>query len=1077
MSAAHRALLLLGLAVLSSGALSSGALAAAPAWKLTVASEPTNFAPGSVPGGFSSFGHYPEYNILATNVGSAPSSGPITITDTLPAGVTPVEPQGRDSGVDGLDLTEFPCAASGQTVSCTDLHTIGPGRVIQVSIPVAVAPDAAPSLINQASIVGGGSGEARATTTTTIDSRAAAFGLASGSAGLSLALTAAQGAPVTQAGSHPYQVTIDGGFSTALAAQNLIGASHVRDLHAYLPRGMTLDPTATPVLCTEAQLESNDCPDASAIGFASFQTILTSPTVGASPLYNMVPPPGSPLELALNPFGLNLFFLHFLGGANAAGKYQLSLNAAELPAGQLRPVISIQVQLWGNPTDPSHDGVRGACVFAGGSCPVKASDRPFLTMPGSCLGPLAVGIASDTWEDPGRMLEYSAGAEEALGEPVSLEGCNKLEFAPTIEAKPTTNLADSPSGLDLELHLPQSQDLDRLAEANLKDTRITLPEGMAINPPFAGGAGACTRAEVDLGGPEPASCPPASRLGTVEVKTPLLDHALPGALYLAKPLENPSRSLLALYLVIHDPQSGIVVKLAGKVEADPQSGQLTVSFPESPELPLEELEVHLFGGPRAPFRTPSICATYGIASVLTPWSAPEGVDARSSDRFAISASPGGGPCPTAEAALPSAPSFSAGTVAPKAGVRSPFVLKLSRGDGTQPLGKVEATLPEGLLGGLAGIPYCSPAGIAQAQSRFHPGEGALEQASPSCPAASELGTVDIGAGAGLVPLHLRGRVYLAGPYKGAALSLVTIVPALGGPFDLGAVVVRSALRVDAATTQVQAISDPLPQILNGIPLDVRSIAWKLDRPGFSSNPTSCEPMTVTGAATSALGAATALSSPFQVGNCRGLGFSPKLSLRLGSATGRGGHPAIRAALTFPAAGEPQADLASARLALPRSLTLDRSSIGALCGGAQLAARQCPATSAFGHLTAKTPLLDKPLQGPVYLRPSGRDLPELVAVLGGQLEVAVAARLNLSRGRLRASFGSLPDAPLSKLVLSINGGRRGLVRNRANLCKTRNRVTASFEGQNGKVDEASPLIAVSCKESSRRGGRRGRRGRR
>ncbi len=957
--------------------LPSTASAGAPAWKLTMASLPTNFTPGSTPGEPGVFGRFPEYDIIATNVGSAPTSGPITITDTLPAGLTPIDPEGRDSGIDGIVFADFPCAVSGQTVTCTDPHPVGPGRMAQVAIPVAVAADAPAEVLNRASVFGGGSGEARATTTTEITSDPDPFG----AVGLSLALTGEEAAPVTQAGSHPYQVTLDTGLSTALGQEgDLIGAEHLRDLSVDLPRGMIFDAGAAP-LCTEAQLGTDSCPDASAVGFAGFQFFLLDPQVAASPLYNMVPPPGALAELAMNPLGLSSPLIHFMAGLASDGEYEISLSAHELLARHLSPVISVQAQLWGDPSDPTHDGVRGKCVFEGGSCPVPASSRPFLSMPGSCSSSLSLGVTADSWEDTARRLDYGALAENALGEPIGLDGCDKLEFAPKIEAKPTTNLADSPSGLELELRVPQSQDLARLSAANLKDATIALPEGMAINPSFAAGTGACTQAQLDRHGSEPAACPDAAKLGTVEVTTPLVDHPLSGALYLAQPYENPFGSLLAVYLTIDDPESGVVVKLAGEVDADPRSGRLVVSFKESPQLPLEELKLHLFAGPRAPLRTPATCANYTTTSVLTPWSSPEGADAHPADDFAVRIVPSGGSCPGAEARLANNPSFSAGTIAPQAGAYSPFVLKLNREDGTQPLAGIDATLPEGLIGKLAGIPYCPEAAISQAQSREKPNEGAVEQASPSCPLSSEVGTVDVAAGVGITPFHAQGHAYLAGPYKGAPLSLVVITPAIAGPFDLGAVTVRAALKVDPETTRVSAVSDPFPQILDGIPLDVRSVAVKLGRPQFTLNPTNCDPKSVLASATSSLGSIAALRSPFQVGGCSALGFKPKLAFSLKGGTKRGGHPALRATLAQPKGM--RAGLSAVQVTLPSSVALDRSRIGALCGREQFRAGKCPPASAYGQVTAITPLLGQRLRGAVYLRSSGHGLPELAARLRGE----------------------------------------------------------------------------------------------
>jgi hypothetical protein len=944
---------------------------------------------------------------------------------------------------------------------------VAPGRFVQVAIPVAVAPDAPQTVLNEASIVGGGAGEMTAATSTDVSDFPAAFGFVSGTAGLNLTFTGTDGAPATQAGAHPDQLTAGLGFSTALEAGNLISAEHPRAFRFQLPPGITVDPKATPVLCSEAQLESFSCPDASAIGLVGFQAVTTSVSNLTAPLYNMVPPPGTAIEFGFDPVGIGIF-IHILGDIDTAGGYGLSLHADNFIARELNPPISVQLQLWGNPSNPSHDGQRGQCGYGFGLCPVEASPTPFLSMPGSCAGAIPFSVRTESWERPGRAVDASSLTEDSLGNPLALDGCNKLGFAPSLEARPTTGLTDSPTGLELNLHLPQTRDIDSLAAATLRDTRVTLPEGMALNPSFAAGSDACSQAQVALSSAAPADCPDAAKIGNLEVSTPLLDRPLSGAVYLARPFENPFRSPIALYLAIDDRQSGIVVKLPGKVEADPQTGRLSVTFVGAPQLPFEDLRLRLFGGPRAPLRSAATCAPGEIAATLTPWSAPEGADAHLVARVAAVGSPSGGPCPMAEPDLPSKPSFAAGTVSPRAGAGSPFVLKLGRDDATRRLGGLEVALPEGLLGRLAGVSPCSEAAISRARDRGKPGQGALERTDPSCPAASELGVVDVGAGAGIAPLYLGGRVYLAGPYKGSPLSLVTITPAAAGPFDLGAVVVRVALALDPETTRIHAVSDPFPRILGGIPLDLRSIVVRLTRPGFVSNPTSCEPSTVRAtASTPAL--ATALSSPFQVGGCRSLGFEPKLSLRLSGGSGGGSRPSLRAALGMPRGS--RANLAAIELTLPRSLSIARDRFGGVCTRARFDAGTCPASSIHGHASARTPLLDAPLRGPLYLRASGKGLPELVARLRGSgLEAVAAGGMETVGGRLRIDFDALPDAPLSKLVFAIDGGRDGLLSGRTNLCEAGARASAGFSGQNGAFHDSRPVLVVpSCEKRSRRGG--------
>ncbi len=437
-------------------------------------------------------------------------------------------------------------------------------------------------------------------------------------------------------------------------------------------------------------------------------------------------------------------------------------------------------------------------------------------------------------------------------------------------ARPTTNPPDSPSGLEVDLHVHQEEEPEPegVSPSDLRNATVTLPAGIKVNPASAAGLGGCSLAQIGYKPgtsapleftPGAAACPTASKLGKVEIDTPLLDHPLPGAVYLANPHENPFGSLLALYIVIEDPISGVIVKLAGKVTPDPVTGQLSASFEENPQVPFEDFHLHFFGGAQGALRTPAICGTYTTTSVLTPYSAPEsGPPATPSDSFAI-----GGPCSHSAGEEPNAPRFHVGTESPQAGAFSRLGLKLVREDGSQELKGLEATLPPGLVGKLAGVAECSDAQIAAAEQK----SGQAEKASPSCPAASEVGTVDVGAGAGPDPYYVQGKAYLAGPYKGAPLSLAIITPAVAGPFDLGDVVVRSALLVNPETAQITAKSDPIPTILQGIPLDVRSVTVKTSRPNFTLNPTSCNELSFTGSALSALNAAAPLSHSSRSSPC------------------------------------------------------------------------------------------------------------------------------------------------------------------------------------------------------------------
>jgi hypothetical protein len=1067
----------------------SAAAAGQPAWAIELHPQPTNFAPG----------RSPQYALLATNVGAKSTEGLVTVEINLPKPWV-IEPGSRAT-VEGEGVV-LSCTAATPTISCQTSEPVDPGRQVFLKAIVAIPPaETAPATLTaSAAIRGGGAGEAQTTIPTAVQAGPVSFGILPGFAS---PITEADGSPATLAGSHPYQQTISFGFPSENPGDAMTGAGHPRDFTVELPRGLVGSPAATPVLCTEAQLQSHSCPEASQLGALTVTSILGGPSDAGplvSPIYNMVPVPGVPAVLGTDVGGFG-FFAHIYANVRSEGDYGIEAKTADVIAFGQEPLFTLTTQLWGVPSVEAHDYLRGNCLVGGhvgATCPLSARyQAPLLTMPADCPGQqLDFGMTADSWESPsppGALQEAAYESGDLAGSPVQVSGCGQLAFEPTISARPTTNLADSPTGLDVDIRQPQNEDPEARATSPLRDATVTLPPGMVANPSQASGLDACTEAQIGYlnEDPEagihfsklPQSCPDGAKLGTAEVKTPLvvernastelqidpetgepLPRTLSGGVYLAKPYDNPFGSLLALYLVIEDPQTGIVSKLAGRVTPDPQTGQLTTTFKENPELPLSDIQLHLFKGARSSLISPPTCGTHTTLTDLTPWSSPEGADATPSDSFQTTAAPGGGPCPTSAGQVPNAPSFTAGTLAPQAGAYSPFVLKLSRDDGTQRLTGFDSTLPPGLTGKLAGIGTCPDAAIARATARSNPNEGILERNSPSCPASSALGTVTIGAGAGPNPFYTNGTAYLAGPYKGAPLSMAVITPAIAGPFDLGVVVVRAALYVDPASARIHAVSDPFPTILQGIPLDLRSVAVKLDRPSFTLNPTSCDPMAIAANAIAPLGAPAALSTPFQVGGCSALAFKPKLAIKLSGGTRRSKNPALKATLTMPPGNT---NVAKASVALPHSEFLDQGHIRTICTRVQFAIGNgagCPAGSVYGKARAITPLLDAPLEGPVFLRANGgeRELPDLVAALHGQIEVELIGFIDSAKGGIRTTFQTVPDAPVSKFVLEMQGGKKGLLENSTNLCKTTNRATALFDGQNGKVKDFNPVVKNDCK---------------
>jgi hypothetical protein len=1086
-----------------------GALAASPAFTLTVVPAPSNFALGAA--------NDNEVMAIATNVGGAAAEGdPVVLEVGLPVGYEATSAESRLLTTGGLEV-KSPCSiATPTSVACETTAAIPPGRPLEARLGVKLA--STPSLNEmQVSVSGGGAQAVSLSRDLPAQSSPVPFGVVTG---LNAPLLGADGGSATLAGSHPFQQVVDFGFplleTTGETGTRLFaGSGSAHEIIVNLPRGLVVNPSATPILCTEFELLGGGCPDASQIGNFNLASVLGD-GIGFfySDVYNMVPPPGYPAEIAFDPSGGNGIFVHVLGSVRSDGDFGIQAIVRDVPALGKNPPFNDYTQLWGDPSADVHTETRGVCTGAvhppNPLCLIDPGKIPLLTTPPDCSGePLATEVRADSWEEPGNFKSATYLNSDLQGNPVTLSGCNQLSYEPTLEAKPTSNVADSPTGLDVTVHQPQEQPhlepLSGRATGELKDATVTLPAGLVANPSQADGLATCSLSQIGYlaedaepgihFSKEPDSCPDASKLGTVEVTTPLLaeynaEHKreddpqtgapklapLKGSLYLAQPVKNPFGSLLALYISIDDKRTGTIAKLAGEVEPDPQTGQLTTRFSDNPELPLEDIRLHLFPGARASLVTPPACGTYTTTSTLSPWSAPETPDAHPSSAFQIGASADANPCPDSAAAATKALSFTAGTITPQAGAYSPFVLNLARPDGSQRLSGFDLTLPPGLSGRLAGVATCSDQALAAAEARSGLEEGALEQANPSCPADSRLGSVTVAAGPGPSPLHVAGTTYLAGPYKGAPLSMAVITPAVAGPFDLGVVVVRAALYVEPETARIHAVSDPFPQVVHGIPLDLRSVSVNLDRPSFTINPTSCDTLGFTGAAQTASGQSMPLTERFQVGGCSGLPFKPALSLALKGSVERSSNPRLVATLK---AQPGEANIARAQVKLPHAVFLDQGHIRTICTRVQFAADTCPAGSVYGKVEATTPLLGYPLSGSVYLRSSSHELPDLVAKLKGPLsqpiEIDLVGRTDAVKGALRNTFEAVPDAPVSRFRLELFGGKRGLVEMSGGFCAGR-KANVQLDGQNGKVYDTRPVVKAKCPKHKRhrrhkhRGGR-------
>jgi hypothetical protein len=871
----------------------------------------------------------------------------------------------------------------------------------------------------------------------------------------------------TEAGAHPDMGTFieikTDPMSTPDGDGDLRPWAATRDVLIEFPAGLTGNPnsvdTCTMLEFATALEEDGGCSADSQVGIVVLQLYGINTSIH-EPIYSLEAPGGDKVA-RLGFYGYNVPVVVDVQ-LRSEEDYGLTTFSQNIVASF--PLVSASVTIWGVPAATAHDTERqtpkevldsGALVKNSPPRPSGLEPQAFLTNPTSCGGPLAVDFAADSYQRSGDFKTASAQLPP-------ITGCETLDFPIGSSYRLTSTEADSPSGLEALLAMDQTSliDPDEQAPANMRKATVTLPEGVAINPSSAHGLVGCSEEEFGLISESPIrfratppGCPEASKVGTVEIATPVLDGPLTGSLYVAKPFDNPFNTLLAGYLYAQG--HGATIKLAGRFDLNPVTGQITATFDENPQQPFESIKLRFKEGNEGVLVTPPRCGTYGVQSALTPWSS--GNATLLTSNVDITSGPGGAPCPNPPAFTPW---FDAGTVTPKAGAYSPLVVKAARPDGSQTLRGIDVKLPPGLTGKLAGISYCPEARIAAAARKT----GLAEQTTPSCGPASRLGSVTAGAGAGSSPIHVQGSAYLAGPYKGAPLSLVTITPAVAGPFDLGTVVVRAALEVDPVTAQVRAVSDQLPTILNGIPLHLRSVVVDANRPGFSRNPTSCAPMQVEGAL---LGAPDlkAVARHFQVGGCKALGFKPKLMLRLKGGTKRAAYPSLRATLT---ARDGEANIKRVSVALPRSEFLAQEHIDTVCTRVQYAAEQCPKGSIYGRARAFSPLLDRPLEGPVYLRSSSNELPDLVADLNGQVDIDLAGRIDSVNGGIRTTFTTVPDVPVRKFVLRMKGGKKSLLVNSEDICEgKKDRARVKMTAHNGRQRMIKPVLRSNCGSSKKK----------
>ena len=1042
--------------------LFAGSASAATVWNLGMHHNQTNFPPGGKA----------QYWFNFENVGSSASSGPLKLTLNLPPGLTSSAVVPGEEFLTLAPLTWNCTGANGaSTVECsTTAGSIPRHTSASLIVEVAVDPGASGVLTATATLSGGGALlPATAAEPTEIDPDPAPFGILTASFTPDF-LDADGLTPRRRAGEHPPLLTVPFDFAsvpypTAQKPTQNRESGSVRNVTFDLPPGFIGDPTAVGE-CTAAQYTVGLCPPSSQVG--RFDGTLF--TVGAglrynftTGVFNMVHPRGSITDLG---FQLGGNPVHVKASLDPANRYAIITTTSDI--NESLPPFNSKVTIWGVPADPSHDSERcaGFSASAGSGktdaeCSTDHTPQPFLALPSQCEDDNVFRLHHyDSWQEPGTF-----GPEIDYTMPGKVTGCEIPRFEPDVEIVPTGRQANTPTGLDVHVKIAQNDNPDALATPPVQRFTVTLPEGMSFSPAFADGLQACTLAQAELGNNDPVRCPDASRIGEVEVALPILPKPARGSMYLAAQGDNPFHSLFALYLVLEDTEErGALVKIPGRIDVDPTTGQIVTSFEDTPQFPFEDLTLKFRSGPRAPLISPPSCGTQTIAVEVASYAQPDDpVDA--SNTYEVTEGPNGSPCPPDPARRPFAPDFSGGTLNPVAGAYSTFLFSLRRTDSEQEFSQVTTALPPGLLAKIAGIPLCPDIALESISTKL--GEGAAEQAAPACPALSQIGSVSAGLGAGPGPNYFPGRVYLAGPYKGAPLSLAIVVPGLAGPFDLGSTVVRVALRVDPDTSRVTAVSDPFPTILHGVILRVRDVRLRLDRPDTTLNPTNCAPTTlnadITGVGGDLLSTADdslfAASDYFQVGDCGRLPFKPQIFFKLKGGTNRGDHPAFFSRVL---ARPGDANFGTAIVALPKSEFLENAHIGTVCTRVQFRADQCPAASIYGHARAVTPLLDDPVEGDLILRSSDHPLPDLVARLRGQISANLVGRIDSINGGIRSSFETIPDVPVTEFTLTMKGGDKGLLVNSRNLCKAPARADVKFTSQSNKFLRLRPLMQTSCK---------------
>jgi hypothetical protein len=1050
------------------GAAPSQASQPSPHWSILSESQPTYFKAGEAS---------EAYVLIVRNDGGAQTTkgSPVTIVDGLPTGVTVTKALAVGESANGIGSPNFelPCSvtAGAERVICT--YEEGPasgailaGATIVVTIKVAVPEGTQVLDANSATVSGGGAPSASISEVTPLSGEIAPFGLSS----FHVETVGDNGEADTQAGSHPFELTTSLAFNIAGRESPSVHNGNTewslanaapKDVEVALPPGLVGDPNALPQCSQQDFLEGVNlsCPVDTQVGTVRPFFYGAFPSANY-PVYNLVPPAGAPAELgfSVSDLGRMTIFFHVRTGSD----YGLTASLDNIP--ETGPLQGAILTLWGVPAAASHDleregtlgeGAQDASEFCkpvvevkGGvetqtRCPSDAPAKPFLTLPSQCGPEQPFMATTDSWEDPGQLLSYSFPEQASANE---ISGCENLPFTPSLTLTPETTQADTPSGYTVELHVPQNEDPVGLATPDLRNAVVSLPAGVVVSPSATNGLQGCSQGQFDLSYSSTMSCPARSQIGTVKITTPLLTSPLEGQIFLAEPECAPCTPAQAqegklVRLFLRAQGSGVVVKLEGTTSIDQSTGQLTVSFANAPQLPFEDLKLTLNGGSRAPLANTSTCGVpLAASSSLTPYSS-ETPAQPLSEPFELSG------CPPPQFH----PAFVAGTTNNQAGAFSPLTVTLSRTDQDEQLQALTVHLPPGLLAMLPKVQLCP-----EAQAK-----------AGACGAQSEIGSATVGAGPGANPVYLSGHVYLTGPYEGAPFGLSIVVPAVAGPFDLGTIAVGARIEVDPWTAAVTISSDPLPQRLDSIPLQIKTINLDIDREGFTFNPTDCQPLAVEGAARSSEGATALLASRFQAANCASLPFKPRLGALVHATTSKADGAYLHVRVES-APGE--ANIAKLKLDVPQQLPVRLTTLQKACAALVIAANpaDCPAAAVVGSVTVITPVLRHALVGPVYLvSRGGAASPELEFVLQGEgVTVDVVGQAIIKHGVISAAFRVLPDVPISTLGVVLGTGPHSLLsanlptRTKRSFCGQPLTMPVAITGQNGALVKRVVTIAVS-----------------